>query len=358
MSVDSPSSARFVLDALRARLEELDAANLRLTATLNDAQADLAEARADLKAERSRAEAARADMAGLTAEFDQTIDELRQDHAAVVAEQARTSTSLPLDELLTVFTALGRAATVSDVLTTLVDALAREFSRVVLLDVHDGRLEGVRQVGFDAGNGISNVAIPLSANSLLARAVKSGRLESVLTNPDGGYGMSLPFDGSPACALAMPLVVQGVVIAVIYADDSDKPEFATSPHARTKFAELLHHHTLHVLLRVWVDQRTLTELREFAVMLVNELEYAYAADVKAGTNSLECQHGLRNTLECSRRIYGQRIAWHGPAAAALLDEQLDAVIQAQGGTAFARDLACILGRVRSTPRARVVTMRR
>jgi hypothetical protein len=50
---------------------------------------------------------------------------------------------------------------------------------------------------------------------------------------------SLPFGGTPGCALAVPIVRQGVTPASIYADDSDHVEFATgAPQGRIKFAEL------------------------------------------------------------------------------------------------------------------------
>jgi hypothetical protein len=68
----------------------------------------------------------------------------------------------------------------------------------------------------------------------------------------------MPFGGEPGCAVALPILIQGVVAAVIYADDSDRIEFAsTAPQALVKFAELLLMHATLVLFRVSAEQRTM-----------------------------------------------------------------------------------------------------
>jgi hypothetical protein len=188
--------------------------------------------------------------------------------------------------------------------------------------------------------------------------VASGRLEtyfSELNSPPA----ALPFDGLPASALAMPISVQGVTVAVLYADDhSEKPEFAAAaPQARIKFAELLHQHAVMVLLRVSFERKTLGELREYARMLVSELEYAHAADVDAARNPLERHLRLREALGTSRQIYAQRAGGEAPAAAPFLDECIAAVLEARGDTVFGRDLAAIIGSASPAPRSRVVPMR-
>jgi hypothetical protein len=48
-------------------------------------------------------------------------------------------------------------------------------------------------------------------------------------------------------------------MAVVYADDSDVPEFSTSiPHARMKFAELLHVHASVLIERAADREREIT----------------------------------------------------------------------------------------------------
>src|SRR5215475_11489183 len=162
---------------------------------------------------------------------------------------------LPLDELLTVYSVLERSSTLADALTGLFNGLIREFSRVALFAVRANRLEGVQQRGFDFENDISRVTVPLTPDSLLGRAVASKRLESMLLTPGDGSATGVPFGGSPCCAVALPITVRGTIVAVIYADDSDRLEFgSTSPPALIKFAELLLMYSLLVFVRIASEQ--------------------------------------------------------------------------------------------------------
>ena len=242
-------AARFVgvvgaqTESLRAELQETRAWNEALRAELQEA--------------RERLDTSDVETSQLSAQFERTLDELRHEHATTIREQALSCITLPLDELLTVFTALERSATLAEALTALFDGLVREFSRVAMFAVRSGRLEGVQQSGFDFDQDISKVAIPLSADSLMGRAVGSTRMEGSF--PGSGSGATgMPFGGEPGCAVALPISIQGAVAAVIYADDSDRLEFAsTAPQALVKFAELLLMHATLVLFRISAEQRTL-----------------------------------------------------------------------------------------------------
>ena len=213
--------------------------------------------RAELQESRERQEAAEVELAQLSAQFERTLDELRHEHATTIREQALSCITLPLDELLTVFNELERSTTLAEALTSLFDGLVREFSRVALFAVRSGRLEGVQQSGFEFEQDISKVAIPLNSDSLLGRCVTTARLEGSLSGVRTG-STGMPFGGEPGCAVALPISIQGVVAAVIYADDSDRLEFAsTAPQALVKFAELLLMHATLVLFRISAEQRTL-----------------------------------------------------------------------------------------------------
>ena len=242
-------AARFVgvvgaqTESLRAELQETRAWNEALRAELQEA--------------RERVEAAEVELSQVSAQFERTLDELRHEHATTIREQALSCITLPLDELLTVFNALERSRTLAEALTALFDGLVREFSRVALFAVRSGRLEGVQQSGFEFEQDISKVVIPLSADTLLGRSVSSARIECSLAGVGGG-STGMPFGGEPGCAVALPISIQGVVAAVIYADDSDRLEFAsTAPQALVKFAELLLMHATLVLFRISAEQRTL-----------------------------------------------------------------------------------------------------
>jgi hypothetical protein len=205
---------------------------------------------------RERADAAESALAHASSHFEETLDELRQEHTETIREQALSCMMLPLDELLTVYGVLDRSTTLADALTGLFNGLIREFSRVALFAVRSNRLEGVQQRGFEFENDISRVTVPLTPDSLLGRAVGSKRLESMLLNPVGDSSATgVPFGGSPCCAVALPIAVRGAIVAVIYADDSDRLEFgSTSPQALIKFAELLLMYALLVFVRISSEQ--------------------------------------------------------------------------------------------------------
>lgn len=242
-------AARFV-SVVGAQTETLRA-ELQETLGWNEAL------RAELQETRERLEAAELELAQASNQFERTLDELRDEHASTIREQALSCITLPLDELLTVFTALERSATMAEALTALFDGLVREFSRVALFAVRAGRLEGVQQAGFEFQHDISKVVIPLSTDSLLGRSVTSNRIEAALSGVvKGPTGM--PFGGEPGCAVALPIALGSNVVAVMYADDSDRLEFAsTAPQALIKFAELLLMHATLVLFRISAEQRAL-----------------------------------------------------------------------------------------------------
>jgi hypothetical protein len=228
-----------------------------LRAELQEAQVWNEALRADLQETRERLEAAEVELSQASNHFERTLDELRDEHANAIREQALSCITLPLDELLTVFTGLERSGTMAEALTALFDGLVREFSRVALFAVRAGRLEGVQQTGFEFEHDISKVVIPLSSDSLIGRSVTSNRIEAALSGVvKGPTGM--PFGGEPGCAVALPISLGSSVVAVIYADDSDRLEFAsTAPQALIKFAELLLMHATLVLFRISAEQRSL-----------------------------------------------------------------------------------------------------
>ena len=279
--------------------------------------------------------------ADATGEFDRALEEMRGEHMAVLAEQSAASIALPLDELLTVFDAMNKAETGPELLSALLAGLAREFSRVALFHVDGTRLLAAERLGFDESNTSKPIRLP--ADSILTRAVSTGRLESVMPGLRGEPNSSLPFGGTPACALAVPIVVQNATAAVVYADDSDHVEFATSaPHVRVKFAEILQQYALLALLRISVERKSTDALRGFAATLVAELEYAYTVEAEAGRNRLECQQRLKDSLQKARKKFADRAAGDA-VAAGLFDEQLAATMTAKKESAFGRDLAALLG---------------
>jgi hypothetical protein len=317
------------LDASRARIQTLERnqssqeENLRkLEVGLNDA----------LRAEASARE--------LAVGTDVDLARSQADIAALRADVDRLGSLMDvslhsLDELAT-------ATTISDLLASLVRQLSVEFSRVALFRVKGNRLEGEYQIGFDQTTDVTKLVLPLNMDSLITRAATSGVVEN-LKGSELDESSRAPFGGAPAMALALPVAFQNETFAVVYAD-SDQPEREDQPYdAAAGFAKLMVKTTTVLLLRLSQELKTLTELREYAVMLLQEAEEMYNADVEAGRSDEERRSRLQDTVECARQLYAQRASLEGAAAATLLDDRIAAVLEDESGTQFARDLAAIVG---------------
>jgi hypothetical protein len=253
------AETRSQLDVLRTELEvqraavESQRAEAEIQRNLAAANAEAAEALSEARA----LAAAQAEAARLTGQFETALEELRHEHVETLQEQALARTVLPLDELLTVFGALANASTPSAVMTAVVAGLAREFSRVALFRLRGARLECVSHAGFEFEGDISKVVIPMSVDSLLTRSVNLRTTQSFLAGTSD-EPCSAPFGGTPACALALPLVSGEGTVAVVYADDSDQLEFGSVPSPLlVKFAELVWQHAILVLQRASAAQKTL-----------------------------------------------------------------------------------------------------
>ena len=78
-------------------------------------------------------------------------------------------------------------------------------------------------------------------------------------------------------------------------------------------------------------------------MLLQEAQEMYGADMQADKSEDERRSRLKDTIECARQLYAQRAALEGSAAATLFDDRMAVVIEADGATPFAHDLAAIAG---------------
>jgi chemotaxis protein histidine kinase CheA len=321
----------------------------KLDAALHDA-ADAAARTRDLQAkldaalrDAAEASARAADVAARSAETSARAAEAQAEHNRALREQATGFVSRTLDRMLAVTTAFTEVTTEDEVLATVVEALATEFSRVALFKAALNRLDVVRHVGFAFPADPTHLVIPQVIDAVLGRAVTSGQIE-MLSAEAMSAAAGTPFGGTPACALALPIDLAGDVCAVLYADDSDLPNqaFAQTELRRT-FALLLRQLATPLLQRLPAEMKAVGELREYAAHLVAELENMYAADVNAHRKGQELMRRLQDNLECARGIYAQRVSSETPAAAALLEEELALAASAAHATPFGRDLMALLG---------------
>ena len=150
--------------------------------------------------------------------------------------------------------------------------------------------------------------MPLAMDSLLTRAVSSGRTERV--SGDRTDSSHLPFGGTPTCALAMPIVVDGEAMAVVYADDSGEARRFEGGQRRSERA----------IRRAPPPSRGRPAdaadvgaeghggLRGYAGSLVSETEQMYEADVAAGKMGNDLLKRLHANLDYARSIYANRVA--------------------------------------------------
>lgn len=361
------ATAESELHSLRSHHDKLTKEAKRAVADAEAAIADKRKAEVGLNAANSQAQAAEAKLTAVTTLFktsaarvqalereqEQHLAAMRElearvhqaDHADVADPEATVHHSSGigvLDGLLGAFEALSAATTISDVLATLSEQLAAEFPRVAMFRVKGNRLEGAHQIGFDLANDIGKVVIPLAMDSSLSRAVTSGMTERL--SGDALEASGLPFGGSPTFGVAMPIVVDGETTALVYADDFSEPrsEGHGSDEVNLKFAEALRHHTVALMMRLTTELKTMAELRAYAGSLLTEIEQMYHSDVAAGKEGEELQKRLLANLDYARSIYGNRAQYESPAASALLDAQVSAMIDAHHDSTFGRDLAVVV----------------
>jgi hypothetical protein len=142
----------------------------------------------------------------------------------------------------------------------------------------------------------------------------------------------------------MPIVVDSETIALVYADDFAEPrhESRNSDDLNVKFAEALRHHTVALLMRLTTELKTMAELRAYAGSLLTEIEQMYHSDVEAGKEGEELRRRMLANLDYARSIYNNRAQFESPAATALLDAQVLAMVDAHQDSAFGRDLAIVV----------------
>ena len=311
----------------------------------------------------SQSEAAEAKLAAVTDLFKQSaarvkvLERAQEDHERSLrdvesrqkapAAPAAAASSLPiLDDLLAGFQALESAGTMGDVLMTLVEQLAAQFPRVALFRVKKSHLQGEHQIGFDLKTDIAKVVLPLGMDSLLARAVNSGQIER-LAGDALKDGTRAPFSGSPRFALAVPIAAAGETLAIVYADDAGAPKDQRAADASltgARFAEAMQHHAVALLMRLTNELKARAELQTYAQSLVRELEQMYASDQQTGKSADELQARLKGNLEYARSIFESRVALEGSDAAALLEDEVVALLETAQGTPFAGHLAAVAGR--------------
>jgi hypothetical protein len=192
-----------------------------LTRELEDARQQLERVRGDVDLARAEADRARAEADGArrdiaTARAD--AEAARQD-----AEIARlTAVPAPrVDSLADDLRALDEAGSLSDVLERLADGATRHAQRAALLIVRNGRLHAWQLLGFPQRAANDTVDLSVDAAGIAADALRDGRMATGGRLP--AFAGAEPAGAPPRDAAAFPIMVGGVVVAVLYADAAGGP---------------------------------------------------------------------------------------------------------------------------------------
>jgi hypothetical protein len=165
------------------------------------------------------------------------------------------------------------------------------------------------------------LTLPLAEAGVLATAVASGAPASIAT--DGSLTAPAPLTLSSAGrqGIAAPLIVDGRVVAVVYADDGGEAEREV-PSAWPEHIELLSRHASRCLEALTARQsvRARTEgvvaardgqddesARRYARLLVSEIKLYHEAMVDEGRRSGDLRTRLGAQIARARQLYDQRV---------------------------------------------------
>jgi hypothetical protein len=262
--------------------------------------------------------------------------------AAAAASAASSKSGGSLDLVLHSVQTLQAGNTIEDVLASLANGLTHDFSRVAVFKFGGSRFSCSYEVGFGPKIDMSKATIPVTTDSPLTRALSTSKAESYAARALAESGCTM-LAGTPQTVLTMPITVYEETIAVIYADDSDRKDRVSNGEQAASFAEVIRRFSIPLIERRSIAPKLREELREYAALLLEELEYVHTSDANAGKKDTEIRAHMKENLSGARDMYQQRVANEPPAAAVLFDEKLKSMYEAKANTVFGKDLATVAG---------------
>jgi hypothetical protein len=111
------------------------------------------------------------------------------------------------------------------------------------------------------------VIVSLTAGSAFDEAIQSGRTRqlSAADLPDANKTL---FGGAPNIVLVLPVVIEGMTAAVMYADDSGQKGPKLDPQRAARSAEVLLLHAMPLLARLSVQEK----FAAYESQLLNDLQ--------------------------------------------------------------------------------------
>lgn len=330
-----------VLDRVRGQLQQ------ELTGLMDGLQKHTADAReAAARAARAEAESAAAALAsGAIAAERAAFAERLTAARAQAREQAmadargneRVADLARADRLLESVRALDQAQSLSDALEALALAAQAEAGRAVVMLVRGDLLRGWAQAGYDdIGPRVRELSIPLAESGVLATAVSTAAPASIAA--DGSLTAPAPLTVASAGrqGIAAPLLVDGRVVAVVYADDGGDATREV-PSAWPEHVELLARHASRCLealtarqsvrartddVVVADDARDDESAKRYARLLVSEIKLYHEAVVDEGRRHADLRTRLGAQIARARHLYDQRVRSGAGATSEIFEAEL------------------------------------
>ncbi len=262
------------------------------------------------------------------------------------AERARTDAQqadlAQASRLVDAIRTLDDARALGEVLDALAECAGREVERAAVLLVKGGHLRGWRLSGFPDAGPAKNIELDLDAAGLAGAVVRTGVAVSRPTvapgDDEGTRQPALPpfaLTAGARHAMALPIVVGGQVVAVLYAD-APRLDTPSSSGRWPAVLEVLARHSSRALEGLTVQQAAGFSLprpvarashgalpgpvehgggsgeedaaRRYARLLLSEIRMYHEPLVDAGRRSRDLRTRLRGEIDRARRLYEARVS--------------------------------------------------
>jgi hypothetical protein len=245
--------------------------------------------------------------------------EAEQQAAAATPAAAESIDAKIAARLVDSIQAIGRARSLSDILDALVDCAGREAARASVFLVRGSQLRAWRLAGFGPVlDEDTSLEFSLDQAGVIASAVRTGAAAS-------GDAASAPafasFTPGQAC-IAIPLVLSGDTVAVLYADQGSHPAWTSSVEVLTRHAaRCLEAMTAFKAAQAIMEQPALASsaaaddhaadddasARRYARLLVSEIKLYHEPAVVAGRRDGDLGARLSAEIGRARVLYEQRV---------------------------------------------------
>jgi hypothetical protein len=244
----APERARAELEVSRGEIERARRDRDAARAAVEEMRRQLGEARDSGRRETEDVMKAQLAMAAAETQLrlDAELGQLRAEHMKTHAAAATRLVAAVRD--------LDQTRAIGDVLDLLTQCGAREAQRAAILRVKGNQLQALRFANFtEVDERPIGMMITLEEAGILRDVVWTG---VAVTHASADSSAALPPFAQGAggrCAIALPLMVGGVVVAVLYADTPYEADAAASP-PWTSVLEVLTRHAARVLEATTLQQ--------------------------------------------------------------------------------------------------------